>query len=367
MVTRRGWGTPGFYPVRGDGGKAVPATPSSNRSGRPPAVWPVIGVGCALRSQEAAVTLPRFQPADSSIVPRYAEIATFLRTVRVPVEAPLEIALVGVPLDLGASYRSGARHGPAGVREASRLIRQVNPTTGVNPFKLCNVGDIGDAPTHPLSVEQSVEQIGAFFEQIHAIGAVPLAVGGDHTVPLPVLRAVGKARPLGLVQIDAHADTFDTFMGTRLNHATFVRRAVEEGLLDPKRIIQIGLRGTRYGDGDLIYGREIGLRMISMDEYESMGRASVLEEISRVIGNDPVYITIDIDGLDPKDAPGTGVPEPGGISMRDVQMMLRGMTGMKVAGGDICEVVPGLDPTGITCVNAANLLFEMTCLAAAAR
>jgi guanidinopropionase len=313
------------------------------------------------------MTLPAFQPADSSVVPRYAEIATFLRAARVPIERPLEIALAGVPLDLGASYRSGSRHGPAGVREASRLIRQVNPTTGVNPYRLCNVGDVGDAPTHPLSVEHSVELVGVFFDRIHAIGAVPLAVGGDHTVPLPILRAVGRERPLGLVQIDAHADTFDTFMGTKINHATFVRRAVEERLLDPKRIIQIGLRGTRYGDDDLEYGRASGLRMVSMDEYEAMGRAAVLQEIRRVVGDGPVYVTIDIDGLDPKDAPGTGVPEPGGIAMRDVQMILRGMTGVKVAGGDICEVVPGLDPTGITCVNAANLLFELTCLAAAAR
>ena len=308
-----------------------------------------------------------FAPIDSSVVPRYAGVATFMRAARAEIAKPLDIALVGVPLDLGATYRSGARQGPSAVREASRLIRQVNPTTKVAPYRLCNIGDVGDAPTHPLSIERSVDLIQAFYERIQAVGAAPISIGGDHTVPLPVLRAIAKQRPMGLIQIDSHADTFDEFMGTKCNHATFARRAIEEGLLDPKRIVQIGLRGTRYGDDDINYGYGAGIRMIPMDEYEEMGRAAVIAEIKRVVGEGPTYITIDIDGLDPKDAPGTGVPEPGGIMMRDAQMMLRAMTGMDIAGADICEVVPSLDPTGITCINAANLMFELTCLVAVAR
>ena len=308
-----------------------------------------------------------FAPIDSSLVPRYAGVATFMRAARAEIAKPLDIALVGVPLDLGATYRSGARQGPSAVREASRLIRQVNPTTKVAPYRLCNIGDVGDAPTHPLSIERSVDLIQAFYERIQAVGAAPISIGGDHTVPLPVLRAIAKQRPMGLIQIDSHADTFDEFMGTKCNHATFARRAIEEGLLDPKRIVQIGLRGTRYGDDDINYGYGAGIRMIPMDEYEEMGRAAVITEIKRVVGDGPTYITIDIDGLDPKDAPGTGVPEPGGIMMRDAQMMLRAMTGMDIAGADICEVVPSLDPTGITCINAANLMFELTCLVAVAR
>lgn len=308
-----------------------------------------------------------FAPIDSSVVPRYAGVATFMRAARAEIAKPLDIALVGVPLDLGATYRSGARQGPSAVREASRLIRQVNPTTKVAPYRLCNIGDVGDAPTHPLSVERSVDLIQAFYERIQAVGAAPISIGGDHTVPLPVLRAIAKQRPMGLIQIDSHADTFDEFMGTKCNHATFARRAIEEGLLDPKRIVQIGLRGTRYGDDDINYGYGAGIRMIPMDEYEEMGRAAVIAEIKRVVGAGPTYITIDIDGLDPKDAPGTGVPEPGGIMMRDAQMMLRALTGMDIAGADICEVVPSLDPTGITCINAANLMFELTCLVAVAR
>ncbi|NEI74026.1 agmatinase [Rhizobium lusitanum] len=312
------------------------------------------------------MTDQKFQPVDSSVTPRYAEIASFMRAARAELTSEVDIALVGVPLDLGATFRSGARQGPAGVREASRLIRQVNPTTGVAPYRMANIADIGDAPTHPLSVEKSVELIQDFYVKIHAAGAVPISIGGDHTVPLPILRAIAKDGPVGLVQIDSHSDTFDEFMGTKYNHATFVRRAVEEGLLDPKRIIQIGLRGTRYGDDDIVYGEKTGIRMITMDEYEEMGRANVIAEIKRVIGGGKTYFSIDIDGLDPKEAPGTGVPEPGGIMMRDAQMMLRALNGIDLIGGDICEVVPSLDPTGITCINAANLMFELTCLAAVA-
>lgn len=314
------------------------------------------------------MTDDRFQPHNSGVTARFQEIATFMRAAQAPIAPPLDIALIGVPLDLGATYRLGARHGPAGVREASRLIRQVNPSTKIRPYSLCNIADVGDAPVDPLSLERSVDRITAHFETIHAVGAAPIAVGGDHTIPLPILRAIAKERPVGLFHVDAHADTFDDFMGTKVNHATFVRRAVEEGLVDPKRVVQIGLRGTRYGDDDIDYGYDVGLRMITMDEYEEMGRAAVIEEARRVIGAGPTYITIDVDGLDPKDAPGTGVPEPGGIPMRDMQVMLRSLTGAsEFVGGDISEIVPGLDPTGITCVNAANLMFEMACLIADSR
>jgi guanidinopropionase len=310
------------------------------------------------------MTRDKYAPLDSSVVPRFAGVSSFMRAALAPLADDLDIALVGVPLDLGATYRSGARHGPEGVRSASRLIRQINPTTGVAPYKLCTIADIGDAPVDPLSVERSVDLIQAYYAKIHACGAVPITIGGDHTVPLPVLRAIARNGPVGLIQIDSHSDTFDDFMGTKYNHATFVRRAVEENLLDPSRVIQVGLRGTRYGDDDIAYGDATGIRMMTMDEYEDLGRAAVIAEIRRVVGEGPVYITIDIDGLDPKDAPGTGVPEPGGIIMRDMQMILRSLTGIEIIGGDICEVVPGLDPTGITCINAANLMFELTCLAA---
>lgn len=307
----------------------------------------------------------RYAPLDSAVTPRYAGIPTFLRAAAAPVAPDLDIALAGLPLDTGATFRSGARHGPEGVRSASRLIRQVNPATGIAPFRLCNLADVGDAPTDPLSVERSVARAEPFFRAIAEAGAVPVVIGGDHTVPLPVLRGIVRAGPVGLLQVDAHSDTFDSFMGSAVNHATFLRRAIEEGLVDPARTIQVGLRGTRYGADDLGWARAAGIRLVTMDEYEEMGRAAVLAEIRRVTGAGPVYVTIDIDGLDPTEAPGTGVPEPGGVRMRDLQVILRGLTGMRLAGGDVCEVVPGLDPAGLTCLNAANLMFELACLAAA--
>jgi guanidinopropionase len=308
-----------------------------------------------------------FKPFHSGRVPRYQEIATFMRAARAEIAPPLEVALVGVPLDLGATYRMGARHGPAGVREASRLIRQVNPATGVAPFALCKVADVGDAPTDPLDVVQSVALIQAFFEPIHALGAAPVAIGGDHTVPLPVLRAIARQRPVGLIQFDAHADVFDDFMGSRINHATFVRRGIEEGLIEPARSIQIGLRGTRYGADDLDYSRAAGIRVITIDDYERLGRDQVGAAIREVVGAGPAYLTFDVDGLDPTEAPGTGVPEPGGLSMRDSQVLLRALTGLQIVGGDVCEVAPPLDPSGLTCINAANLMFEILCLVAVSR
>ncbi|ODT77295.1 MAG: agmatinase [Pelagibacterium sp. SCN 64-44] len=312
------------------------------------------------------MTRDKYAPLDSSITPRFSGAPTFMRAARADLADDLDIALIGVPLDLGATYRSGARQGPEGVRCASRLIRQVNPTTGVAPYRTCTIADIGDGPVHPLSVERSVELLKDWYDDVHAAGALPITIGGDHTVPLPILRAIAKDGPVALIQIDSHSDTFDDFMGTKCNHATFVRRAVEENLLDPSKIIQIGLRGTRYGDDDIAYGAAHGIRMMTMDEYETLDRAAVIAEIKSVIGDAPVYVTIDIDGLDPKEAPGTGVPEPGGIMMRDLQMILRNLTGINMIGGDICEVVPSLDPTGITCINAANLMFELTCLASVA-
>ena len=186
-------------------------------------------------------------------------------------------------------------------------------------------------------------------------------------MPLPVLRAIAKARPVGLIQFDAHGDVFDDFMGSRINHATFVRRGIEEGLIEPGRSIQIGLRGTRYGTADLDYSRAVGIRVVTIDDYESQGRERVIAAIREVVGEGPAYVTFDVDGLDPSEAPGTGVPEPGGLSMRDSQVMLRALTGLEVIGGDVCEVAPPLDPSGITCINAANLMFEILCLVAAAR
>jgi len=308
--------------------------------------------------------LKRLAPLDSAVVPRFAEPATFMRVPNVKDPAGLDVALAGIPFDLGSTNRNGARHGPAQIREMSRLIRKVNASNRIAPFELCRVADVGDAPVNPLSLEDSIARITAFFEGLHRHGVAPVSAGGDHTVTLPILRAIAKDGPLGCVHFDAHADTLDELLGSKVNHATPFRRAVEEGLIDPRRTIQIGLRGTRYSDQDIQYGYDVGMRLVTMDDYEEMGRAAVIEEARRVVGDHPTYVTFDIDGLDPVYCIGTGAPEPGGLSMRDSQVMIRGLEGLNLVGGDVCEVSPPLDPTGHTALNGANLMFEILCVVA---
>ena len=193
---------------------------------------------------------------------------------------------------------------------------------------------------------------------------MPIAVGGDHTIPLPILRGIAGERPVGILHFDAHADVLDTMFDDHINHATFMRRGVEEGLIDPKREVQIGLRGSRFTEDDIQYCYDIGFTVITMDDYEEMGRAAVIEKVQQILGGGPIYITLDIDGLDPAYMPGTGVPEIGGILPRDAQKIIQSLRGENVVGGDISEVSPCFDPTGITCVTVANLMFEMLCVIA---
>ncbi|MGD9741296.1 MAG: agmatinase [Dongiaceae bacterium] len=307
---------------------------------------------------------PRYQPLDASIVPRFAEAATFMRCPRVSAPQGVDIGLVGVPFDLGTGFRTGARQGPSQIREMSRIIRRVNATSRIAPFRLCSVADMGDAPVNPFDLLVSIDQITAFFRKLTEGGVAPITAGGDHTVTLPILRGMYTGKPFSVVHFDAHADTLDDYLGTKINHATPFRRAVEEGIIDPKRTIQIGLRGTRFGDDDIQYGHDVGMRIVTMDDFEEMGRKKVIEEARRVCGDGPTYITFDIDGLDPVYCIGTGVPEPGGLSMRDAQVIIRGLQGLDIVGGDVCEVLPLADPSGHTALNAANLMFEMLCVLA---
>lgn len=307
---------------------------------------------------------PRFQPVDAAVTPRFAGIATFMRTQRHDVSKEIDIALVGVPFDIGVNYRAGARQGPAAVREASRLIRRVHSTSAIAPYDICNVADVGDAPVNPIDLARSIAMIEEFYAGIHAAGALPLSIGGDHTVPLPILRAIARKEPVGIFHIDSHADTLDTLADTRINHATTFRRGVEEGLIDPKRTIQIGLRGSRFSPDDIKWGQDRGFTCITYDDYEAMGRDAVIAKVGEVLGDGPTYMTIDIDGIDPAWAPGTGVPEIGGLSPRDAQVLVRSLQGRCLVGGDICEVAPCFDPAGITAVTAANLMWEMLCVLA---
>lgn len=299
--------------------------------------------------------------------PRYTGLATFMRTRWAEALDDVDIGLVGVPFDGGVTNRPGARHGPREVRNQSSLIRKVNQATRVAPFDLCRVADIGDAwVERPYVLETAHEEIQAFYDRVVSAGVRPLSVGGDHSMSLPILRAVAKDRPLALVHIDAHCDTGDDYMGSRHHHGAPFRRAVEEGLLDPKRAIQIGIRG-QLTDPDLWrFSHESGMRVVYMDELYRMGPVEAAREAKRVVGDGPVYLSFDIDSLDPAFAPGTGTPEIGGLTTLEAQLLLRELRGLEIVAADLVEVSPPFDVGGITAMAAANLMFEILCLMAEA-
>ena len=304
------------------------------------------------------------QQYDVNRVPRFANVATFMRSRYVETMEGLDIAMAGIPFDLGSSFRSGARHGPSQIREMSRLIRQVHPVSKIEPFSLCRVADVGDTPINPLDLTESLDLIQGFFERIVAAGAIPLAAGGDHTVTLPVLRSLARSAPFGLLQIDAHSDTLDEMLGKKYANGTPIRRAVEEGLVDPERTVQIGIRGTLFKADEYEWAQEQGITMITIDEFYEYGVQKVIGISREKFCSDPVYITFDIDSLDPAYAPGAGGLEPGGLSVREAQLLLRGMYGLNLIGADVNEVSPPLDPTGNTALVAANIMFEELCLLA---
>jgi guanidinopropionase len=285
-----------------------------------------------------------FQPLDSGLVPRFAGFPTFMR---LPVAEPdqVDVALVGVPFDSGTTNRTGARHGPREIRSQSSLVRRVHHVTGLSPFDRVKCGDCGDAPINPLDLMASLESIEEFFAMIHKARARPLTAGGDHLISLPILRALAAKGPVGLIHFDAHSDTYDSFFGNRYNHGTPFRRAIEEGLLDPRRVIQIGIRGA-------------------IEEFAERGPKSVMAEARKLVGNQPAYVSFDIDALDPSIAPGTGTPEIGGVTTREAQAMVRLLDGVNIIGADLVEVSPPLDPTGATALAGATMMFELLCVMA---
>ena len=310
----------------------------------------------------------RFQPTPMAKMPRFADLATFMRLPHVDDPTLVDIALVGVPFDGGTTNRPGARHGPRQIREMSTLIRRVHHVSGLAPFKLCRCADLGDVPIDPLDLNKSLAAIEATFAEVHAAGAAPLAAGGDHLVTLPILRAIAAERPLGLVHFDAHSDTTDSYFGgNRYAHGTPFRRAIEEGLLDPERIIQIGIRSALHGADDLDWAYEQGIRIVTIEELYESGLDAVVEEARRVAGDGAVYVTFDVDGLDPVYAPGTGTPEVGGFTTLEAQLMVRGLRGLDIVGGDVVEVAPPYDPSGNTALVAATMMFEILCVLADAR
>jgi guanidinopropionase len=300
---------------------------------------------------------------DPQARPRYTGIPTFFRTPVADSLDGVDIGLIGVPYDGGVTNRSGARHGPRAVRDQSSLMRRLNAATGVAPFNDVRVRDLGDCwIEQPFALEGAHDEIGAFYKSVIAAGVTPVSVGGDHSITLPILRAVGAARPVGMIHIDAHCDTGDDYLGSRFHHGAPFRRAVEEGALDPTRVIQIGIRGTTNDPNMWGFSRDSGMRVLGMDEFHDKGWRFAAEEALRVAGSGPTYLSYDIDSLDPSQAPGTGTPEAGGITALEALRLLRALRGVDFVGGDLVEVAPPFDVGGLTAFNGASILFEILCL-----
>ncbi len=300
--------------------------------------------------------------------PRYTGIASFFRAPYTEQLDEAEIGVIGVPFDGGVTNRTGTRHGPRAVREQSSLLRRINAATGVRPFDQARVRDLGDCwIEQPYALEGALAEIAEFYRTVVAAGVVPVSVGGDHAITLPILRAVAAQRAVGMIHIDAHCDTGDDYLGSRFHHGAPFRRAVEEGLLDPKRVIQIGIRGTTNDPDMWGFSQRSGMRVLPMDEFHDKGWRHAAEEARRLVGSGPVYLSYDIDSLDPSQAPGTGTPEAGGISVLEALRLLRALRGIEFVGGDLVEVSPPFDVGGITAFNGASILFEILCLVVEAR
>ncbi|HVJ40922.1 MAG TPA: agmatinase [Dongiaceae bacterium] len=303
------------------------------------------------------------QPLGGNKMPRFGGPATMMRLPSQPSAAGLDVAFVGVPLDTGTSNRSGARFGPRQIRAESCLLRPYNMATRAAPFDSLQVADIGDVAINTFNLQKSIGLIEAAYDEILGHDCIPLTMGGDHTIVLPILRAIARKHgPVGLVHVDAHADINDTMFGEKIAHGTPFRRAVEEGLLNGKRVVQIGLRGTGYEAEDFDWPRAQGFRVVQAEECWYKSLTPLMAEVRAQLGKGPVYISFDIDGLDPSSAPGTGTPEPGGLTTIQGLEVIRGCRGLDIVGGDLVEVAPPYDPQGNTSLLGANLLYEMLCV-----
>ena len=299
------------------------------------------------------------------LAPRYSGIATFMRAPLLHDPHQIDIALIGVPYDGAVENRSGARHGPREVRNRSTEMRTIHHVTRTNPYNLCRIADIGDVPmTNPFSIEVSHREIMDFYNSLNAGDVTPLSIGGDHSITLPILRAIASDRPVGMIHIDAHTDTCDEEMGSKFSHGTPFRRAVEERLLNPNHVVQIGIRGSANSQECWDFSTRSGMRLIFMEEFTKLGIDAIINEARRVVDDHPVYLSFDIDSLDPAFAPGTGTPEVGGMTTIEAQTLLRGLHGLDFIGGDLVEVAPPFDPLGNTALVAATLMYEMLCLMA---
>jgi len=297
--------------------------------------------------------------------PRYTQIATFMRAPLAASLDGIDVGLIGVPTDLGVSNRAGARHGPREIRNASSLMRMFNLGLNLNPYELCRIADLGDVRlSNRFDLEMQVAEIEAYYRKVHAAGVRPVTAGGDHSITYPIFRAIASDGPIGMVHVDAHTDTWGEFYGSKFTHGSPFRLAVEDGLLDARRTIQIGIRGGQNTMEGIEYSQSHGMRVVFMDEFASLGVDRVIAEARKVVGDGPTYISFDVDGLDPVYAPGTGTPEVGGITTHEAQRLLRGLRGLNLIGGDVVEVAPPFDQTGNTALVGATMMFEILCVVA---
>jgi len=299
-------------------------------------------------------------PVDATQVPRFAGVATFARLPRLDEVSRCEVAVVGVPFDSGVSYRPGARFGPAHVRQASRLLRPYNPALDVEPFGAQQVVDAGDIACNPFDISAAIIQIEDEATALQSLGMRLLTIGGDHTIALPLLRTMAKVHgPVAVLHFDAHLDTWDTYFGAAYTHGTPFRRASEEGLIDLEHSMHVGIRGPLYAAGDLPDTERLGFATVTCAEVELLGLEAALNAMRDRLGPGPVYVSVDIDVLDPAHAPGTGTPEAGGLTSRELLIMLRALADLEVVSADIVEVAPAYDHAELTGIAAAHVAYEL--------
>ena len=309
---------------------------------------------------------PFFKPISGFDLPRFAGVPTFMRLPHVSLDEAriqdVEIGIIGVPWDSGTTNRPGPRHGPRQLRDASTMIRAEHPVSGVRPYERSNCADLGDVSINPADIEDSMKRITAFYNKVLEKGIKPLTAGGDHLTSLPVLRALADKGPLGMIHFDSHTDLFHSYFdGTMFTHGTPFRRAVEENLLDPKRVVQIGIRGTQYDSEDLDFANSVGIRVIKIEEFFDRGIQDVMAEAKQIVGEKETYVSYDIDFIDPAFAPGTGTPEVGGPNSYEALKVVRELTGVKIVGADMVEVSPPFDPSSNTAFLGVSIMFELLC------